>query len=91
MSYADTSTTSINLTFVVPVQTNVSAIQTGDRTFQIHEISNNPTGYKVIATTDLGEEIIVSNVLSQTESIDVYKTITIPGTYSSLVFRIEVN
>lgn len=84
---------SILISSIIPVKTEVNIIKTSNLTYWIHEFSNNPNGYVVTLYTDVNNvryngvlfnvkdgKVIITKVLNQNSTIDTLK---------QLVFLIE--
>lgn len=103
ISQADSSTSAFYVSGIVPVIVKVSITQSGS-TYYIHEVSNDPNGYTITLLTNatsvtyngqsyqtVEAEAILTQVTSQTKSIDTIKTLVVNPTTTFLGLTIEAN
>lgn len=88
--YLAISVISIGLIGNVPVDCKVSLEAITDVRYSVHEICNNPNGYKVIVETDL-ETIVVTDTTKLIKSINEVKVLMLNNKPKYINATIYVN
>jgi hypothetical protein len=92
-AFAMSSTADIGVYGVVPLQLQVTLLETTAQNYLVHEVSNSREGYQVRIETDSPEvnyngrsihvvdgEAVITQVAAQDRSIDIYKPLILnPG------------